>query len=856
MALRSTMESHVKAFLSHSSKDKHFVSAVADFLGAGQVEYDEVTFELDLNVENIRRALSRSDLFVLFLSAQSIRSPFVSEESRAALEARGKGFIKKILVFAIDETSYKALPVWLQEVNITQRLSNSRACARRIQSALLALDAAEHRGEELYIGREEEEKAIRRALSVPAKHTPLFLHAVGHQGIGRRTFLRHAIGTVYPRVFDVFIEMTLSQYQGIEEFFRSLYALHIVSSMAQTISDFEEFSILDNQSKIDRIVEIIVGMIDNNELILVVDDGGVYDEQGEYQPFLQDLLRALDRMSRPVLAFAQTRMMPLSRRQGYRRSYHSYLRPLSDETVRELLSFSLKARAIEFSDKQIAAVAEHLDGHPFNVKFAIRYIGEYGLDSLINDPRDLLEWKRRRAEDFLGRLQFDAMQTELLAILAEYRYVASDMLLALIQAPPADVSKNLRALEEFCCIERRETYYHISPPIRDALRRDNRFAKADDWKRHIGSTICEVIKDYKDDDFVTVPILETATVAAARSTTAPAFLSNLILPSHLLRIARDFYDKGKRKLCMEFCDRAFAMKRRLPVDAQVEVLRLWGLSAVRLNESESYRKVVQELGAYSTSAARRVALFLEGFYWRVRGDLDRAEEKYRAAWRLAPDNQSVNRELASLYCRQRRYSDAEEHARAAYKIAPTNPFIIDILAETLLGKLHSGVRIDRGELDQVLKELQIYGDAPGSSFYLIRDAQQKARARDYSGALKSLERAIDRTPELPAPYFIRADVLISKGDVAGAERDLKEINRLLTDAGGLSEGDEAQAHELEVRILLEKRQFEAARDKIEKSAFLPRQVAQRLLGQLAKSIAFDPSGVNQRMRDWARAQNN
>jgi hypothetical protein len=130
----------MRAFLSHSSKDKSFVRMVAATLGDAQCEYDERTFEYDLNVRSIRSALERSDLVVFFLSAHSITSSFVSEEQRQALEARGKGFLKKIVIFATDDTSYKALPDWLKEVNVLQRLSSSKTCARKIQAALVRLE--------------------------------------------------------------------------------------------------------------------------------------------------------------------------------------------------------------------------------------------------------------------------------------------------------------------------------------------------------------------------------------------------------------------------------------------------------------------------------------------------------------------------------------------------------------------------------------------------------------------------------------------------------------------------------------------------------------------------------------------
>src|SRR5689334_7210439 len=90
-----------------------------------------------------------------------------------------------------------------------------------------------------------------------------------------------------------------------------------------------------------------------------------------------------------------------------------------------------------------------------------------------------------------------------------------------------------------------------------------------------------MVSDYTDEDNVTVSIVETATLAAARSPAPPAFLSSLVLPSHLIKLARDAYDASKRALCIDLCERVFAMRGRLPADAHVEILRLWALSAIR-----------------------------------------------------------------------------------------------------------------------------------------------------------------------------------------------------------------------------------------------------------------------------------
>jgi predicted Zn-dependent protease len=264
--------------------------------------------------------------------------------------------------------------------------------------------------------------------------------------------------------------------------------------------------------------------------------------------------------------------------------------------------------------------------------------------------------------------------------------------------------------------------------------------------------------------------------------------------------------------------------------------------------------VLKTLGGINSRTARKNMLFLEGFNLRLKSDFDAAEEKFIESWKLGKENQSVNRELASLFCKQRRYSEAEGYARSAYRIAPTNPYIIDILAEILLGQAASGLRIDHAELDRLINELRIYGDAPGSSFYLIRQAQAFARNGKMPQALKAIAKAIERTPNLLPPYFIRADILIGLNDIAGVEKDLNQIDALLEEAGGFSEGDEMRLHELQARLLMEKRQFRQAMTKVDHSAFLTKPMKKRLLTQLAKNISrFGESVTDRDMVGWAKS---
>jgi hypothetical protein len=75
----------MKAFLSHSSRDKATVEAVAAELGAANVELDAETFDRGIvNVAAIQEALKRSTLYVLFLSRDAVASGVVRYEALLA----------------------------------------------------------------------------------------------------------------------------------------------------------------------------------------------------------------------------------------------------------------------------------------------------------------------------------------------------------------------------------------------------------------------------------------------------------------------------------------------------------------------------------------------------------------------------------------------------------------------------------------------------------------------------------------------------------------------------------------------------------------------------------------------------
>jgi tetratricopeptide (TPR) repeat protein len=844
----------VKAFLSHSSKDKFFVREVADILGLAQCELDELTFDITLNVDAIHTALTRSDLFVLFLSKNSITSKFIEEEQRVVRELRGRGLIRKILIFPLDNTSYKALPDWLQDVNVCNRISSSKACARRIQIHLLDIAAEDSLLETILIERPEPEKQLRKALAAPTGSAPIVIHVVAYEGLGRRTFISKSLSRLYPTVIGSFPSIPVAQNQGFDDIYRNLYGIHKSGTIRQITDDFMNFTQMADERKAVEISNMIIEIADSNEMTLFVDDGGgVLDDSGAYHDHIRSILDALPWRPRPLLGIIQTRMMPYPLRSQSLKSFYVRIPEFTEEESKELLGFMLKQKKIDYSEKELQFLSELVDGHPVNAKFAVEYASEYGLNVMLSDPEDVISWKRRRALDFLKKISFSVNERNILSVLYEYRVIASDMLFAIFEDSQEKTAKAIRRLEEFCCVDRRGDYFHIATPIRDAVGRDARFKRDENWRQEVARKIISMVSDCKDEDNIPVAVLNVAAAASPKTTQSNLILSQLVLPSHLLKIAREHYDKKERLRCIDFARRAYSMKDRLPSEARVEALRLWGLSAVRVAEDE-LTKVYSELTTIKLRSARRVHHFLKGFHARMRNKVDDAEREFLLSHRYGEDNPSINREIASLFARQGRFKEADSYARKAYKHNPTNAFLIDIMISIIEGRRRMGDQVDLNELSVLHDDLRQYGEGEGLSFFSMREAERLSKSvNSRLEALGFASRAVNNSPNHLPAYLCRANVYMSCGDIPAAEKDLLTIKHLIKSGGSSSDIEEFQVIELEVRIMVEKKSLNEAMHLIESSR-LPFRIKNKLSRELAIVISYDPLGLGQELLEWAKSK--
>ena len=147
----------MKAFLSHSSRDKATVTQIAEQLGLANVELDADTFDRGLlNVVAIQTALQKTSLFVLFLSSDALKSGYVRYETMLGQELLAHGVIERFLVVCLDSEAFASADEQWKAFNFVRKAVSPQSIARLIQHNLILLGSIASGTKQPFVGRAKE----------------------------------------------------------------------------------------------------------------------------------------------------------------------------------------------------------------------------------------------------------------------------------------------------------------------------------------------------------------------------------------------------------------------------------------------------------------------------------------------------------------------------------------------------------------------------------------------------------------------------------------------------------------------------------------------------------------------------
>ena len=269
----------MKAFLSHSSKDKEFIRSIAKSLGRQFCIFDEYAFNTGIEFrESIEKGLEESSIFVLFASKNTRDSIWVNCEIDEAWYKKIHNKLHQSLVFIIDSSvTYQDVPLWLQKAKISKSQS-AKQTAREIRTHLDELQRAKQYP--YFIGRSREKEILENALT-PFDGTPpphvIFL--AGLPGIGRRALIKECV----PKLLNLHrqVEITIDDGDSINDI-----CIKIADKVEpyNTIKLFHEIikqiQNLGNNDALERILKNLRLFTTSGELPIFIDHGGLLDQDG------------------------------------------------------------------------------------------------------------------------------------------------------------------------------------------------------------------------------------------------------------------------------------------------------------------------------------------------------------------------------------------------------------------------------------------------------------------------------------------------------------------------------------------------------------------------------------------------
>ena len=262
----------MKAFLSHSSANKDYVEIVAKELGRQFCIFDKFSFNSGVEFkQSIENGLDDTNVFVLFVTRESLTSLWVEFEIKEAIYRKIQKQLTHILVLLMDDSIVvDNLPEWIRRAKAVQVKSPKQA-AREIRLQLNELLRAH--SQPLFIGRANEVAEAEAALLSPTgSKPPRFLILVGLPQIGRRAIAKRLAQNVIGTCTTT--ELLVEHGDDLHDLvFKLAVEVEPYSGKGSLSQIQDEIAKLTEEQAAIRGYEFMRALIDSGSLPLVVDGG-------------------------------------------------------------------------------------------------------------------------------------------------------------------------------------------------------------------------------------------------------------------------------------------------------------------------------------------------------------------------------------------------------------------------------------------------------------------------------------------------------------------------------------------------------------------------------------------------------
>lgn len=712
----------MKAFLSHSSKDKEFIKEVADQLGRADCVFDKYSFSVGKDFErSIVDHLSNTSVFVFFATVNSIESLWCKYEMEEAFYSKISKNLTRALVFIIgDGVGMDKLPDWLKRALIKSESSPSIIAREIRQQIISSTESYQH---PIFIGRAKERQLLEDVVTpYDGRKRPKFFALFGLPGIGRRSLLSSCVNELFSlqRILEIELEAGDNANSFCVKLADKAESYSCQDELRDIISDIEALSETD---AIERALKNIERLVLSGELPVLIDAGGCLNDNGTFKRYLNTLISSSLKYRDAYYVFILPRRVNRENEQSIE---CIPIEQLSNKSTAQLLSKLSDKYGFEINHDQITELTDYIDGYPPSANYVAKQASVYGVPALISDKRQLVLFSKRRFVTHIKEQNLKKNDDSVLRVLAAFSPLPLDALISLYGEDVDKGSAHDSIYELIDCSLIRVTEgqnYRISDPIKGAVRdvfgnfTNTELEKiVEPLRNHIKKVDDESKLDFSRILFRISFNLGNEADAA----------EGIRLRSDFIKLLEQAYHQQRYKEAVKI---GYEAVRECPEDSSARKFLIKALIQEEIwEEAERY---IDDL--YPTDELRNVH-YLRGFLERKRGNISAAIKEYDLAKSNGRGGVSIHRELAHCYIMNDELDLGRVHIDKALSMQPDNAHIIDMGAK---------LEIKRGDEDAsrvLIQQLELIDDA---KHYHMRASTFHLKFGRNEEALFHAERSVD-----------------------------------------------------------------------------------------------------------------
>ena len=736
-----------KVFISHSSKDKeHFVRPLVNHLkkslGEDRLVYDELTFEAGAkSIEEIKRLMEKTDLFVLLLSNNSLSSKWVKQEITWA-QTLDSDFIdeQRILPVIIDDvTKYsdEEIPKWLKNYNL-KRVKSPSKLSRIIFSRVTEISWKNsdflNKKTDLFVGRNSEMESFENRINDFTIDRTNFVIASGMSTVGRRSFLKRALdktGIVRKSYSSPII--VLDGHQSIEDFIKEL------SNVLDRESDIN-FMKITLDEKINIAFKLLYDL--NTQLgdkLFIDDQGAIVTHTGELVDWFKQIVKKFDSSE-----FVNISACIISKYKPYsiftlKNIFHLHIDVLTPSDRNKLLYQYSNLNDLVLDKKELSDISQLFSGFPEEIFYVIDVIKENSKAYLYKNMHIVSDYSDNKIQSIISEFNYTEDDNKVLKILSKFNFINLESLSKILQY--ASISEKINDIEKYfrhgmvnkigvdgeyitlnlAARNYYERQIHLDDQLSDAL---DKFVNSID--------INDSTLDLADEMFVMQENLRLGKTVSL----------DKLIPSYYLKTMKNLYDNRKNSTVIKLAYRILESSGILDNYIRDEIRFFLCSSLARLKD-ERFKVEVQNISGYKHN-------FLFGFYYRQIGRFGDAIDRFNKVLEENRTYSQAKRELVLLYNKIGEYDKAYLMAKDNYENNRNNPYHIHAYFQSVLYQREEILpKVEKKRiLESLLNDFEKIDSPSARNMFLISKAKYKMEIEvDYKEVQSILDQACLEFPE-------------------------------------------------------------------------------------------------------------